>query len=283
MRITYTLLDSDKHIYHYETSDNREGKCILPSSIYFNILMNSNNDMCGIVPYIVFLDDNINTLDYLFFYLSSSDDLTFRQDLYNKFSRVVPCYKPYYNQGDVYSLDLDISVTNFVINWNSNIFGFPVIGDDFDDKGLYPELLDNSQQRADAVSYILNPDPQKELDPVIWDDTYLKFCQFIEEYNKNVLLLRSSRKVNIENIVSTASTSSSSVNLSGVENKLQNINNSLSNIKDNLQYTDADDVTKGLAEITNENNASKSVVVETIEKAPFNPYLNDDNNDIYGV
>lgn len=129
-------------------------------------------------------------------------------------------------------------------DYSSVVFGaLPNYSDIFDDKGLYPELLDNSQQRADALSYILNPDPQKELDPVIWDDTYLKFCRFIEEYNKNVLLLRSTRKVNIENTITTASTdSSSSVNLSGVENKLQSISDKLqtTEIIDNSQKSITD-------------------------------------------
>ena len=178
------------------------------------------------------------------------------------------------------------AILNFSDNGMSTIHAPVKLLDisDFDDKGLYPELLDNSQQRADAVSYILDTNPNKELDPAIWDDTYLKFCHFIEEYNKNVLLLRSTRKVSIDDTVLTASTDSgSSVNLSGVENKLQNINNSLDNIKDNLQYTDTDDITKGLAEIEYDKIETKPIVVETVEKAPFNPYLDKDNNDIYGV
>lgn len=145
------------------------------------------------------------------------------------------------------------------------------------DTDLYQELLNNEEQFSLAKSFLNDIDPSKELDPNYWTDIQLKFFNFVEEYNKNVLLLRSTRKVNIENTINTSS--SSSVNLTGVETKLQNINNSLDNIKDNLQYTNTDDVTKGLAQIEYDKDNSVLVQNNLVESAPYNPHLQ--KNDLY--
>lgn len=73
--------------------------------------------------------------------------------------------------------------------------------------------------------------------------------------------------------------------LTQIATNLSNMSNDLSmqldNINNALHYTDTDDVVKNLTEVVSENQNTKSLVVETVQKAPFNPYLEEENEDIY--
>lgn len=136
---------------------------------------------------------------------------------------------------------------------------------------LYPELINNDETKSMLETWVNDGDISG------WTSDDKQIMQMIEDYNHNVLQLRATKKV--EAFVSGSISSGQQSDLTGVENKLQNINSSLISIKDNLQYTDTDDVTKGLAQIELEKDNSVMVQNNMVESAPFNPHLQ--KNDLF--
>lgn len=128
------------------------------------------------------------------------------------------------------------------------------------DTNLYPELLDNTETESMLKTYINDGDISG------YTDKDLEIMRLIEKYNKNVLALRATKKVEIENTINTSSDSPATVDLSTVNQQLTNINNA-------LHYTNTDDVVKNLTEVVAENDKSVLVENNVVESAPYNPHL----------
>lgn len=144
-------------------------------------------------------------------------------------------------------LDSSISISVKSDYLNRDLFSFIVpnsyndyyYNSDSFDTELYPELLDNEETMLSLKNWIN--------DTGSWDtytDKDFKAMELIEKYNKNVLLLRSVRKIKLTESVVTSSSDSFSdeVDLSGIENKLQSISDKLqtTEIIDNSQKSITD-------------------------------------------
>lgn len=137
---------------------------------------------------------------------------------------------------------LDSTINSFHIDINSPALGFAIFIDYFDTI-LYSELLDNSEQFQLAKSFLNDTDPDKELDPTYWTDAQLKFFDFVEKYNKNVLALRATKKVdaNVSGSISQSG-QQQEIDLSPLVQQLSNINNKLqtTEVIDNSQKSITD-------------------------------------------
>lgn len=138
----------------------------------------------------------------------------------------------------------------FVINTGVNEF----------ETDLYPELINNSETESMLTTWVNDGDISG------YTDKDLEIMRLIEKYNKNVLALRATKKVEIENTINTSSDSPATVDLSTVNQQLTNINNA-------LHYTNTDDVVKNLTEVVAENDKSVLVENNVVESAPYNPHL----------
>lgn len=119
------------------------------------------------------------------------------------------------------------------------------------DTNLYSELIDNTETESMLKTYINDGDISG------YTDKDLEIMRLIEKYNKNVLALRATRKVEIENTINTTSDSSSAVDLTQTNQQLQRIANNLQDSK----------MVAGQEQITN--------VVQAIEQS--SPVINLDN------
>lgn len=127
------------------------------------------------------------------------------------------------------------------------------------DTDLYQELLDNTETESMLKTYINDGDISG------YTDKDLEIMRLIERYNKNVLALRATKKVDVTNTINTSS-DSQNIDLSIVNQQLTNINNA-------LHYTNTDDVVKNLTEVVAENDKSVLVENNVVESAPYNPHL----------
>lgn len=148
---------------------------------------------------------------------------------------------------DTNALELDLK-SDF--NYPLSAFAFDDNSDDFE-TDLYPELLDNSETESMLKTYINDGDISG------YTDKDLEVMRLIEKYNKNVLALRATRKVEIENTINTSSDSSFAVDLTQTNQQLQRIANNLQDSK----------MVAGQEQITN--------VVQAIEQS--SPIINLDN------
>ena len=100
----------------------------------------------------------------------------------------------------------------------------PESSDDDFETDLYPELLDNEETKLQLQNWIDDNNPYWEQ----YTDKDIKAMELIEKYNKNVLLLRSTRKVDASVSGSISqSGQSQSVDLTPIVQQLSNINNKL--------------------------------------------------------
>lgn len=143
-------------------------------------------------------------------------------------------------------------------NFNLPLDSFGFTSNDFE-TDLYSELLDNTETESMLRTYINDGDISG------YTDKDLEIMRLIEKYNKNVLALRATKKVEIENTINTSS-DSQNIDLSTVNQQLTNINNA-------LHYTNTDDVVKNLTEVVAENDKSVLVENNVVESAPYNPHL----------
>lgn len=93
------------------------------------------------------------------------------------------------------------------------------------DTNLYPELLDNSETESMLRTYINDGDISG------YTDKDLEIMRLIERYNKNVLALRATKKVEIENTINTSTDSQSTIDLTQTNQQLQRIANNLQDTK----------------------------------------------------
>lgn len=175
-------------------------------------------------------------------------------------------------------IPLKDNLSDFTITANSSsnadnqvLFEYLYLDEEYFSTNLYPELLDNSEQFQMAKSFLIDTDPDKQLDPTYWTDTQLKFFKFVEEYNKNVLMLRSTRKVQANTNVTQLGT--------GGQVDLGPIFYALLDISSKLQRVDENQETKNITQTINDLSLSNQTVITTVEKAPYNPLLDDDFED----
>lgn len=152
----------------------------------------------------------------------------------------------------------DTIIYNGIDDFGKLEYGYSLKEQEFD-TNLYPELLDNTETESMLKTYINDGDISG------YTDKDLEIMRLIEKYNKNVLALRATKKVDVTNTINTSS-DSQNIDLSTVNQQLTNINNA-------LHYTNTDDVVKNLTEVVAENDKSILVENNVVESAPYNPHL----------
>lgn len=248
------------------------------SSNYYLTLKSFVRDMGGDIGIVDFINDD-NLIAILNANFGNSDYFTIpRSDYFiNYLNRIITEHLRF-GSLIVFDENYDISSykrLNFVLVDNTNTYNFVAnvnkssyrafvaffleIPDLFS-TNLYSELIDNTETESMLKTYINDGDVSG------YTDKDIEIMRLIEKYNKNVLALRATRKVEIENTINTSSDDSSTVDLTTVNQQLTNINNA-------LHYINTDDVVKNLTEVVAENDKSVLVENNVIESAPYNPHL----------
>lgn len=134
-------------------------------------------------------------------------------------------------------------------------FNIPTSGFAFDgsksdfDTDLYEDLIDNTETESMLKTYVNDGDISG------YTDKDIEIMRLIEKYNKNVLALRATRKVEIENTINTSSDSSSAVDLTTVNQQLTNMNTNLDNISSKLETTEIiDNSKKSITDVINQQS-----------------------------
>lgn len=141
--------------------------------------------------------------------------------------------------------------------------------DDFE-TNLYPELINNHETKSMLETWTNDGDLSG------WTSDDKQIMQMIEDYNHNVLQLRATKKVNASVSGSISqSGQSQTVDLTATNNALNNIANKLKR----TETIDNQKVEKNITQTINDLNLSNQTIVTTVEKAPYNPLL-DDGSDI---
>lgn len=140
---------------------------------------------------------------------------------------------------------LEIDLHNFNLPLDS--FGFATSSDFETD--LYSDLIDNTETESMLKTYINDGDISG------YTDKDIEIMRLIEKYNKNVLALRATRKVEIENTINTSSDTQSTVDLSTVNQQLTNINTNLDSISSKLETTEIiDNSKKSITDVINQQS-----------------------------
>lgn len=137
------------------------------------------------------------------------------------------------------------------------------------DTNLYPELINNHETKSMLETWTNDGDISG------WTSDDKQIMQMIEDYNHNVLQLRATKKVEASVSGSIQSGQSQTVDLTATNNALNNIANKLKR----TETINNETLEKNITETINDLNLSNQTVITTVEKAPYNPLL-DDGSDI---